>query len=232
MKNHWLWPLLLVMSSCGNSFETKEALDLGGSGTRTVHGDTSNAIGFAEIKAQILEPHCLSCHGAWSTYEAYNPVKEAAMGAISSGRMPKNSAPLSNELKTLMRTWLANGAPNVPAQDPDGSSGASDTDGGNTPDPVDDILEPKWASIQKHIIAPKCLQCHGPGTFLPLATRQDFFDQRDELLNDFQDVEESELVKRLQSNSNPMPPTWSGMEKLTTEEINIVIQWVEQGLPN
>ncbi len=231
MKHHWIsLILILTISSCGNSFETKETANAGG--TQTVGGTPSNSIGFADIRDQILAPNCLACHSSYGTYEGFNPVKEAAMGAISSGRMPKNSAPLSNELKTLMRSWLAAGAPNIPTQSPDGSSGASDTDNGNQDPPLPDSLEARWASIEKHILIPKCLQCHGAGSFLPLASRQDFFDQRDELLNDFQDVEESKLIRRLESNSNPMPPSWSGLEKLTTEEINIVIQWVEQGLPN
>lgn len=232
MKLRKLYALLIVLCSCGNSFETKEGGD-GIGGTRPVDGE-ENAILFADIKSQILEPHCIACHSSYGSYDTFNAVKESAMGAISSGRMPKNSAPLSNELKTLMRNWLAAGAPNTtPISDPDGSSGATQPDDGDPNPPTQpDILETTWRSLSQKVFFPKCLQCHGEGSFLPLATRQNFFDQRDELLNDFEDVEESELIKRLESNSNPMPPTWSGLDKLTTEEINIVIQWVEQGLPN
>ncbi len=218
-----------LLVSCGNSFETtQDPQQLGRS--EPVDGN-QNTIVFADIKSRILETHCLSCHSSYSEYDTFNAVKEAAMGTISSGRMPKNSSPLSNELKTLMRNWLATGAPETIA---DGPSGDTDTtgDNDNNPSPPLDILEPKWSSISQKIIGPKCMRCHGPDTFLPLATRQDFFNQRDELLNDFEDVEDSELIKRLQSPSNPMPPAWSGLDMLTTEEINIIIQWVEQGLPN
>ncbi len=240
MKKRSSWKVFLALAamsilgtSCGNSFEQKE-IPTDFTGIGPVDGSTGNAITFAEIKAQILEPSCIACHSNFADYNSFNGMKEAAMGAISSGRMPKNAAPLSNELKTLMRSWLAAGAPetqnDVVVTNPgDGSNDGGS--GGNRP-PTVDLLEPTWSSISKKIIFPKCISCHGAGSFLPLASRQDFFDQRDELLNDFNDIEDSKLIKRLESNTNPMPPTWSGIEKLTTEEINVVIQWVEQGLPN
>ncbi len=239
MQKKKSWKLLAVLTlvgvlgtSCGNSFEQKE-IPGGFGGTQPVDGDPANVITFAEIKAQILEPNCIACHSGYGDYNTFNAVKEAAMGAISSGRMPKGGPPLSNELKTLMRSWLAAGAPETNNDVVVTNPGDDTNDGsdGNNPPPVD-ILEPTWGSISKKIIFPKCIQCHGAGSFLPLASRQDFFDQRDELLNDFNDVEESKLVRRLESNTNPMPPVWSGIEKLTTEEINVVIQWIEQGIPN
>lgn len=236
MKKKKSWNILLVLigavlmgTSCGNSFEQKEIPD-GLGATQPIDSDTSKTITFAKIKTQILEPNCLACHSSYSQYSTFNAIKEAAMGAISSGRMPKGGAPLSNELKTLMRNWLAAGAPET-NNDVVVTNPGDDTNDGNH-NPPTDILEPTWSSISKKIISPKCIQCHGVGSFLPLASRQDFFDQRDELLNDFNDVEKSKLVRRLESNSNPMPPVWSGIEKLTMQEINVVIQWIEQGLPN
>lgn len=169
---------------------------------------------FATIKTEILNKSCLSCHGGYADYNNFFKDKEDALAAIASARMPLGGPALDTDLVNLLQDWIDAGAPEF------------ESDVSNP-----QILEPTWASIKENIIAPKCLQCHGSGTFLPLATRQDFFDRRKDLLDDFKDVEDSKLIRRLQSNSNPMPPSWSGLDKLTTEEINIVIQWVEKGLP-
>lgn len=84
------------------------------------------------------------------------------------------------------------------------------------------------------MIIPKCIQCHNPdgiAGFLDLSSRQKFFEQRHELLNNFEDVESNHLVKAITGPEASMPPTWSGIEQLNEEEVKTLIEWIKKGLP-
>ena len=67
--------------------------------------------------------------------------------------------------------------------------------------------------------------------FLDLSTRQNFFDQRHNLLNNFEDVENSYLIEIITDPEEPMPPTWSNIERLNEEEVKTLIEWIKKGLP-
>lgn len=66
---------------------------------------------FTDIKARILEPFCLRCHGQFGDYARVAGRLGEIQSAINSGRMPKNAPPLSAPLKTLLADWIAAGAP-------------------------------------------------------------------------------------------------------------------------
>ena len=199
------------------------------------------------IKSQILEPHCTQCHRAYNDYDSFFEDKDIALQAIVGARMPKNSSPLDSELIILLQSWIDQGAPNSAVQEENNEDGpiadlpspsrtnTSDETEPNDDETGDDVvvtrLQPTWESINKEILQPKCLRCHGSGSFLELDDKQDFVDNSNWLLNDYVDVENSVLVQRLSSKTIPMPPKRSGIAPLTQEEINIVIKWVEARLP-
>lgn len=82
--------------------------------------DPSQTISFAEIKSQVLDPDCLSCHAASSgnlggvNLETYSNVKDrlAAIKRVSveSKRMPPGDELSATAVATL-RTWIEQGAP-------------------------------------------------------------------------------------------------------------------------
>lgn len=140
------------------------------------------------------------------------------MDAVLKGRMPKNAAPLNDNLKGLLNTWVTSGAPR----------------GGQNTSPVGTKLVATWESLSRKVFFPKCVQCHNPNgqaSFLDLSTRQKFFDQRDDLLNNFEDVETSYLIEVVTDPDEPMPPSDSNIERLNKEEINTLIEWIKKGLP-
>lgn len=117
-----------------SSSETTTTTD-SSTGTATPTGPT-----FADLKTQVLDPYCLSCHQGANAGEAVDfTTYDSLMGAsavlgddnsppsaklvlptdweksvlwltITSDRMPYFSDPLPTELKTLVRDWLAAGA--------------------------------------------------------------------------------------------------------------------------
>ncbi len=204
---------LCLISSCGSSVELKENPTSKFGGVFTLE-----ELSFKNISDEILKPSCIQCHAGYSDYEAVLNEKDKILTAVLQDRMPKNASALDDYKKSLLKTWVDSGAPLGTGVDPRPST----------------KLEPTWNSLSKKVFFPKCVQCHNPNgqaSFLDLSTRQKFFEQRDYLLNNFEDVENSYLMEVLTDPTEPMPPVWSNIERLNEEEIKTVLEWIEKGLP-
>ncbi len=85
------------------------------------------AVTFAQVNSTILVPRCLNCHGgsrtaggySVSTYantmrrvQAGNAGQSALYTEVASDSMPASSAPLSAAQKTMLQTWINQGALN------------------------------------------------------------------------------------------------------------------------
>jgi len=211
--------LFFIFTSCGNYTETKGVLE------DTFSRNLNTPIDFKTINEAIIQPHCLSCHQQYATYAGVKNEASNILNAVTSNRMPKNASPLSAAKKELLAAWVAAGAP----------QGGSTT----TPPPANDKLEATWVSLSSKVFYPKCLVCHNPqgqAKFLDLSTRQAFFEQRNrdfggETLLNFEHPDESYLITVITDPDEPMPPVWSNLELLKTEEIEVIIEWIEKGLP-
>lgn len=215
------FPIFLVfisiLSSCGNYTELSELEEFSFDARAVAN------LSFTQVRDQIFAPKCLSCHSQYGEYDAVKSNLNAIMTSIETNRMPKNAAPLTQSEKELMRAWVKLGAPNSP----------------NAPAPVPMPLEANWESLNNKIFAAKCTICHNPqgqARFLDLSTRQAFFEQRDrdfggEILVDFENPNASYLITVIADPDEPMPPSWSGLTPLTTEEIEVIKTWIERGLP-
>jgi hypothetical protein len=213
MKTFLILTLLVIFTSCGNSLEFKESPI-----PPNIGQFKGIAISFDNIKEKILGPQCIQCHVAYNDYQIVFSDKDKILNAVLKGTMPKNAPALSDDLKSLLSAWVRSGAP---------------LGGGKEPLPPTE-LEPTWDSLSKKVFFPKCVQCHNPNgqaKFMDLSTRQRFFEERDYLLNNFEDVENSFLVEILRDTEEPMPPRYSNLEMLSEEEVKVIIKWVENGLP-
>jgi len=207
---------MFLMVACGNSVDFKESPIPNFEGRGSVSPEELN---FDNLNTKIFTAHCTQCHVGYNDYQAVFEDKDKILSAVLKGTMPKNAPALNDELKLLLASWVRAGAP-------EGSSV-------NAP-PVVTELGPTWESLSRRVFFPKCVQCHNPqgqAKFLDLSTRQSFFENRVGLLGNFENAETSYLVEVLQDTIEPMPPTFSGLERLTDEEIQIVIEWIKQGLP-
>lgn len=206
--------LVLILSSCGNSIEFKEERPSAFQGNVPLE-----ELNFKNISQKIIAPKCLSCHPGYSDYTTVFDKKDSMLSNILSNRMPKNSSPLEDDLKALFATWVQNGAPI-------GADANQDT--------TILKLEPNWESLSKLVFFAKCVSCHNPSgqaSFLDLSNRQSFFDNRVTLLNNFEDPSQSYLIEVINDDLEPMPPTTSGFERLSLEEVKAIEKWIELGLP-
>lgn len=128
----------LSIVSCG--FPSKEG-----------NAPVTEAVSFAQINDVILKPSCLSCHGASQLplLRTYADVK-ANLKAIErvvtvTMTMPKRG-PLPSDQIELLKKWIAEGAPEIPAAAPT----------------TTELNRPavKWAELQAKVIGPKCAACH------------------------------------------------------------------------
>jgi len=68
-------------------------------------------LNFATVKAAIFTPHCIGCHSQFADYRRVASQLEDIQTAVDLNFMPKNSPPLSAELKDMLAEWIAGGAP-------------------------------------------------------------------------------------------------------------------------
>ncbi len=215
--------LVFVLLGCGNFFREKNSLAANVSGEEGA--SASATIDFAEVKQKIFAPHCVKCHSNYANFLSVKQNLSGILNSIEQNRMPKNSPPLTEDLKNILRTWFAEGA-----------NETLDQDSSNEPIPDDvTLLKPTWNSLSLHIFEPKCLVCHSPVGKAPWIDLSSRASMAKTLLKhiDFKNPEESNLVIRLRDTEEPMPPLppQSTIPQLTEEEVVVVIEWIKAGLP-
>lgn len=163
-------------------------------------------IDFEIIKQEILKPQCIQCHPAYSNYYNVKDDLVAIQNSIVTNRMPKDAPPLRADLKLLLTEWIEIGAPSKVV-----------------PTPVN--LAPNWKSLSEKVFFPKCAQCHNP------AGQAAFLD-----LSSYQALKElpfdaDYLFEVITDPEQPMPPTWSNIAPVETDQLEVMQQWFELGLP-
>jgi hypothetical protein len=137
--------------------------------------------------------------------------------------MPKRGPELSEKLKTILREWISAGAPS-----------------GDDTAPSDDVYGPNWKTVSQKIFIPKCLVCHNPegqAKFLDLSSRQVIFNARntsfedDRKLINIEEPDKSYLVDVIVDEDEPMPPKWSNISTLSSEDVILIKEWISLGLP-
>ncbi|MBD66047.1 MAG: hypothetical protein CME62_12625 [Halobacteriovoraceae bacterium] len=216
MKQTLLMTIFFLMLSCNLELIIQERSDLEFADSQSFA--LSSSIDFAEIKKEILTPHCIDCHRDYSQYEAVFDQSKQIQEEIENNRMPKNQSPLTRELKQMVNSWVSAGAPfSVENQKPDEIK-----------------LAPHWESLSQKVFFPKCVRCHNPNgqaSFFPLDKYEDFVKNQDYLLNNFEDVENSLLVEVLTDPVEPMPPIWSELERVSAEELAVIKEWIKNKIP-
>lgn len=211
MKLMTLIILALTLASCGDYYEAKEdGFDV------TNVNELNGEINFDKIKNEILTPHCIKCHKGYDDYQNVKNDISKIERAIRTGTMPKNDEPLSTKKHELVLGWIKGGMKQ-----------------GNIISPPNNSDEVIFSNIANKILYPKCVFCHsqdGQASFLDLSNRQSIFEARNGLL-DFDDPDASYLLEVVKDEQEPMPPSWSGIEKLNKNEIDLLKEWIKRGIP-
>lgn len=214
-----LFLVFLFMAGCGNFFDPKHR-PLKDSNIQATEG----VLAFAEVREKVLSPFCMKCHIQYGDYDFVKQDLILILSAIEQNRMPKSAPPLSSELKVLLRQWVDAGAPNTTI-----------TTLPEPTQPVPDVLVSTWDSLSKKIFTPKCVVCHSPTGEAPWVDLSSRAAMHRTLLKhmNFKEPEKSNLIIRLSSKDEPMPPLPpdSNIPQLTDEEVNVVIEWIRAYIP-
>ena len=168
-------------------------------------------ISFEQIKANILEPHCINCHtGRHRAYENYALVKSAAQEILNrvttanlSLRMPQQRPVLDENLIAQLREWVNAGAPEFPTAD------------NETEEPKEPEVFVGFSDIQQKIITPQCIGCH--------THFEDYSVVKKQLGSIFSFVMQDKMPFPRRKNT-PIVPLSNDLKDLLT-------QWVNNGAP-
>lgn len=203
--------LLILLTSCrfppqGGSLQFEEVN----------FTQSAEALNFAKVKVDILQPFCLQCHPSYNDYQTVKDQLKDIIASVEANRMPKGGTSLAPALKSLLLQWQQAGAP-VDAP---------------LPAPVE--LAPNWNSLAKNVFFPKCVQCHNPqgeAKFLDLSTYEALEANKDDLLGGLENGEHSYLVEVISDPDDPMPPNWTSIEPVSSEELSAIIKWINLKIP-
>lgn len=232
--------LLLAFQNCsikkGNSLDL-DTSDLSSSSAN--NGSSSAGGGSAvtpaplsgnTIEAQaitLLQNKCYACHGTVSSggiskindpdsliaagqLVAGNPDGSAIYLAAQAGRMPIGSSVLTASELDILRQWILAGA-----QKPSSSS--------QVPAPVQLPLMATYASIQSHIITPKCVYCHSASNAKD-GVRLDSYAAVKKYISTTSPTRSKIYVVTSSGEMPPRPDT-----AVTAEELKVLNDWIKAG---
>ncbi len=207
---------------------------------------------FAFVKERIFQPRCVSCHGSFGgvNLETYASVRanlaRVSQAALVDRRMPP-SGPLRADEQALLSTWIAKGAPEFttptpgssasPSSSPTPSPGPSampSSGASPSPEPSPQAMLPTFSSIKRMLFEPKCLGCHvtgGMASGVPLSTLSAILASPRDLVLPGNPSESGLIIALERTDSDPrrMPPTNTGLPRLTAEQMAVVRKWIQDG---
>lgn len=102
--------MAVSLSACGYYHEDLQRPAAGGAPAKS--GEPA-PLNFAAVKAAIFSAHCTGCHAGFAEYARVAGRLPDIQRVIDANVMPKNAAPLSPELKTMLASWIEAGAPEL-----------------------------------------------------------------------------------------------------------------------
>lgn len=224
--------LALGIAACAFRKETPETDD----GIALLSPAEQGMLSYAFVEAQVLR-RCSGCHGTDGgiTLETYPQVKarlaDIERTALRTRTMPKTGAPLTPRQLSILKTWIAIGAPEF---------GSTPTNPPVTPPPPPPPpppgdVEPVFSAIKEKILnGHLCFDCHtefGNAEDVPLDTR----DALASLVN-FNNPAKSRLIlaveRKGEDGVRPMPPpTRPEYPPIELWEIEVLREWIRRGAP-
>lgn len=139
--------ILILFSACGKKSDLTYSENTSG------NFPAEEAVSFAQLKSDILTPHCIRCHSSASTEAGIsswvvpgNPEGSPLYQTTKDGSMPKDSGPLTTRDLEEIRNYITNAQAETPTPTP-------------TPDAV------TFAQIKSEILTPyRCTSCHSMST--------------------------------------------------------------------
>ncbi len=205
LKSITLICFAMGLSSCGKYFSEGSRHD---PVPETFEKPQTETLGFADIKSQVLDKYCISCHtGRHQVFENYQVVKASAgkiLARINSpgpGRMPPLQEGLLPGLeKQLLTNWIESGAPET------------SNDSNTLPKPKVYI---SFQEVKDKVLKPnRCLTCH--------SQYKDYTTTRNDI---------SQILGSILSKSMPFPAKPGGEALVVSEgQKEFLMKWINQGM--
>lgn len=217
----FLISLGVSFASCSYRVEKNSDLD----GEIRPSAELISRVSFNDVYTRVLQPKCISCHGISGgiNLETYANAKtflpRIHWSTVIERRMPMAPVPaLNREELELVAAWVEAGGPEFPLN-------------GVPTEPVSPlpVLEPTFASIKELIVDRKCLQCHSSGgkaERIPLTKLDDFLDSPLEIVLPGNADESGLVLVLLEGARKKMPPPETGMAPLSSQEIEVIKEWI------
>jgi hypothetical protein len=212
--------VIFLLLGCQNIFTEKSGLVFKEVEVRPLKAST---VYFEELKAQVLRPYCIECHGEYSQYDTVKKNADEILKSVENGSMPKDAKNLDNRLIYLIEDWITTGKMKSPNSNP-------------VEIPADNrvVLEPTFSSITTNIFEPKCNRCHNEDDYISLIDTTDLDAMRavkDFAMEDIDNPYMSTFIQAIYGEKRNMPPKKTKLEYLTKEEVDIIIEWYRLDLP-
>jgi len=143
--------MIIFITGCGNGedFTEEERSQFAASGL------VKEDITFDQIKSEILNPRCTTCHSKYGTYENVRDNIQSISAMIKADFMPKDG-PLSLEEKELFFSWVDAGMPESLVNKDQAS--LNDT---VRVVPLTQEERLTFQNLKDKVFQPYCMQCHG-----------------------------------------------------------------------
>jgi hypothetical protein len=209
----------LIVSGCSFSLQKASSTeDLAGADSTL---NESEVPSYSNIRSQILQPHCLSCHGREApillTFDQVKSNLAAIERTVLQEYSMPQSGPLSSAKQALLRDWIAAGAPETVVT----SRPASDSAPVTTPVLSGPSRPVRFAALKEQVLDVACNSCHFPGNeegLSPLTTHAEVLEVGGSLWG-FTILEAS------------MPPSdVPGVEPLSALQKDLISLWFADGM--
>lgn len=152
--------LLFILASCG-----KDTSSLDYKVNQSMTLDPNTKVTFADVKSNILQPYCLSCHADVSTETGLkkwispgDPEASSFFTDVKNGSMPKDQNPLDLNKVEMIRLYIEQMVVQAPSPSPVPAP---------VPSPATGIT---YEEVKTKVLTPyRCLNCHSVGTEAKLA---------------------------------------------------------------
>ncbi len=132
---------------------------------------------YATIRSQILQPHCLSCHGREApillTYEQTKANLDAIERTVLVDYSMPQAGPISESKQSLLRAWIESGAPEVVKAPATASAPSVETSPEPSPVFSGPVRPVVFSVLKEQVLDLACTSCHFPGNeegLTPLTT--------------------------------------------------------------
>lgn len=239
--------VFLVLLGCNYSIKKGQS---GGDLNPLGKTDGSTPISFSLIQKSILYT-CKDCHAGvnqpyLNNLEDYKAHRDQILLQVNENKMPqvkKGYAPLSDCQKGVLKKWIDLGLPEESTETFSSVPECQATTGQPPLPPSPDLtpielLPLNFDNLFTRIIQPKCISCHdsdGDAYLYPFYPYAMILDEDMGSGSDWKapgvKSKVIRFVTKADDDENLMPPVDSKIERLTPQEIDYIIRWIDAGKP-